>query len=119
MRKTLEETDRRRAKQVAYNEEHGITPETVSKSRDEIIKQTSVLEIRGDKSKRAYVEPETPSAVADPVLQVMNRDQLSKSIEKTRKSMLKAAREMDFPEAARLRDEMFELQNMLKEKFGE
>ena len=119
MRKTIEETDRRRAKQVAYNEEHGITPETVSKSRDEIIKQTSVLEIRGDKSKRAYVEPETPSAVADPVLQVMNRDQLSKSIEKTRKSMLKAAREMDFPEAARLRDEMFELQNMLKEKFGE
>ena len=119
MRKTIEETDRRRAKQMAYNEEHGITPETVSKSRDEIIKQTSVLEIRGDKPKRAYVEPETPSAVADPVLQVMNRDQLSKSIEKTRKSMLKAAREMDFPEAARLRDEMFELQNILKEKFGE
>jgi excinuclease ABC subunit B len=116
MRRTIAETTRRREKQIAYNEAHGIAPQTVAKSREEIMKQSSVLDIRGQG--KAYVEAEHASAVADPIVQVMNKDQLAKSIEKTRKAMLKAAKEMDFPEAARLRDEMYELQKLQEQKFG-
>jgi excinuclease ABC subunit B len=117
MRRTIEETERRRAKQIAYNEAHGITPQTVSKTRAEIFEQSAVLEIRGGKSK-AYVEPETLSAVADPVVQTMDQKQLDKALERTKKAMLKAAKEMDFLEAARLRDEMFDLEKLREAKFG-
>jgi len=117
MRRTIEETERRRAKQIAYNEAHGITPQTVSKTRAEIFEQSAVLEIRGGKSK-AYVEPETLSAVADPVVQTMDQKQLDKALERTKKAMLKAAKDMDFLEAARLRDEMFDLEKLREAKFG-
>ncbi len=117
MRRTIEETERRRAKQIAYNELHGITPASVSKSREEIYQQSAVLEIRKGKSK-AYVEPVSFSAVADPVVQQMDRKQLERTLENTKKSMIKAAKDMDFLEAARLRDEMYDLEKLQKEKFG-
>ncbi len=117
MRRTIEETERRRAKQIAYNQEHGIVPAGISKSREEIYKQSAVLDIRGSKSK-AYIEPEYISAVADPVVQTMDRKQLERTLERTKKAMLKAAKDMDFLEAARLRDEMFDLEKLQQEKFG-
>ena len=116
MRRTMAETERRRNKQMAYNEAHGITPMTVTKSREEIISQSAVLDIR--KASKAYVEPEKASAAADPVVQVMDRAQLDKAVDKTRKAMLAAAREMQFLEAARLRDELQELEQLRTEKFG-
>ena len=119
MRETIEETERRREKQIKYNQEHGIVPTTVSKTREEIIKQASVLNIRGQQ--QAYTEDsaERMSMVAEPVVQYMNKDQLKKAIEATRLKMQTAAKETDFLSAARLRDEMMAMQKMYKEKFGE
>ncbi|MFT7588412.1 MAG: excinuclease ABC subunit B, partial [Limisphaerales bacterium] len=117
MKRTIAETERRRAKQIAYNKERGITPTTVSKTREEILKQSAVLDIRGI-NKKAYLEPESTSVVSDPVVQTMDKNQLEKVVENTKKAMLKAAKEMDFLEAARLRDEMYDLEKRLKEKFG-
>ncbi|MFN8317455.1 MAG: excinuclease ABC subunit UvrB [Chitinophagales bacterium] len=116
MQETIDETNRRREKQIAYNTEFGVTPETVFKSKEEIMKQTSVLEIRkGDGV--AYVEPdEALSLVADPIVSMMNKQQLQKTIEETRNRMNKAAKETDFLLAAKLRDEILQLDKMLKEK---
>ncbi|MBL7777913.1 MAG: excinuclease ABC subunit UvrB [Chitinophagales bacterium] len=118
MQATIDETNRRREKQIKYNIENNITPQTVFKSREEILKQTSVLDIRKI-SPDVYAENEEElSMVAEPVMQYMNAEQLHKSIEATRKKMLEASRETDFLTAAKLRDEMQALQKMLKEKFG-
>jgi excinuclease ABC subunit B len=118
MRLTIDETERRREKQLKYNEAHGITPQTVFKSRDEIMQQTSVLNIRKI-SPDVYAEQEEDvSLVAEPVLQYMNAPQLSQAIEDTRKKMLEASRATDFLTAAKLRDEMVAMQKMMKEKFG-
>ena len=117
MRRTMEETERRRAKQIAYNTANDIQPVGISKSREDILKQSAVLDIRSGKSK-AYIEPENISAVADPVVQHMDRKQLERTLERTKKAMLKAAKEMDFLEAARLRDEMYDLEKLQTEKFG-
>ena len=116
MQETIDETNRRREKQIAYNTEFGVTPETVFKSKEEIMKQTSVLEIRkGDGV--AYVEPdEALSLVADPIVSMMNKQQLQKTIEETRNRMNKAAKETDFLLAAKLRDEILQLDKMVKEK---
>ena len=118
MRKTIEETNRRREKQLKYNEIHQITPQTIKKSTEQIFKQSSVLDIR-TKGQTAYVESEEVSLVADPVVQYMNEAQLEKAIDKTRKAMQKAAKGMEFLEAARLRDEMYALEAIKKEKYGE
>ena len=119
MQRTIDETNRKRAKQMNYNEEHGIIPTTVTKSRSEIMKQTSVLEVRGESSTgNAYSGPEDISMAADPVVQYMNPKQMQKLIDDTKKQMQKAAKELEFMEAARLRDEMYELQKLFKEKFG-
>ncbi len=114
MQSTIDETNRRRSIQTAYNEEHGITPQTVRKSRDEIMAKKSILDIRGNQ-KRAYVEPEEPSLAADPVLQYMSRDKVEKMIEDTERKMKKAAKELDFISAAQFRDELFALKKKLKE----
>ena len=116
MQRTIDETNRRREKQLAYNTEHGITPRTIVKSTEEIFKQASVLDIRKGDSARAYVEPEVVSLVADPVVQYMSVPQLEKAIEKVRKAMQSAAKRMEYLEAARLRDEVFALEEMLKGK---
>jgi len=115
MKRTIDETNRRREKQIAYNLEHGITPTSIIKTKEEIMGQTSVLSIR-PKEETAYVEPEEVSLVADPVVSHMNAPQLEKAIQATKKRMEAAAKDLDFMEAARMRDEMFALQKMLASK---
>lgn len=115
MRRTIEETERRRERQIAYNTEHGITPKTVIKSTDEIMRSTRVADSKGG-GHRVYIEPEETSVAADPVLHLMSKPQLEKAIADTQRAMQKAAKEMDFMYAARLRDEMFALQKLLEAK---
>jgi excinuclease ABC subunit B len=113
MRRTIEETNRRRSIQIAYNEEHGITPQTVAKSREDIINRGSILDIRGRQGK-AYVEPEKPSIAADPLVQNLTRDQLEEMVAETERKMRQAAKELDFISAAQYRDELFALKERLK-----
>jgi len=113
MKETIDETNRRRAIQMAYNEEHGITPQTIFKSREEILAQKSILDIRGDKP-RAYIEPEEKDIAADPVIAYLDRDQIQTMIEQTETKMKKAAKELDFITAAQYRDELFALKKKLK-----
>jgi len=117
MRVTIEETNHRREKQIAYNTKHGITPRTVGKSREAIIEQTSVMDFKGGVQK-AYIEKEmTDNLAADPIVQYMTKSELQKSIDKTKKDMALAAKEMDFLLAAKLRDEMFALEKVMEERF--
>ena len=115
MRRTIDETNRRRSIQIAYNEEHNITPKTLAKSREEILERKTILDIRGKSAnKKAYIESDTPSIAADPVVNSMTRDQLERSIEATEQKMKKAAKELDFMSAAQYRDELFALKARLK-----
>jgi len=113
MQRTIDETNRRRAIQTAYNEENGITPRTVGKSREEILNQRSILDIRG-KNLHAYVEPERPSLAADPLVAYLNRDQLEKMVAETERRMKQAAKDLDFISAAQFRDELLALKERLK-----
>jgi excinuclease ABC subunit B len=117
MQRTIDETERRRAKQLAFNSMHNITPRTVTKSTEEIFKQTSVLDVR-KKAPQPYVEDDVIQVAADPVIEMMTKPQLEKAIAEAKKKMLAAAKDMDFLEAARLRDEMFSLQQLMEQKFG-
>ena len=112
MQQTIDETNRRRAKQIDYNEENGITPRTVSKTREEILNSRSILDIRG--KGRAYIEPEMPSLAADPIIGYLTRDQLEKMVRDTETNMKKAAKDLDFIAAAQYRDELFALRDKLK-----
>jgi len=112
MQRTIDETNRRRSVQMAYNEEHGIIPETVRKSRDEIMAKKTILDIRG-KKQQAYVEPEEPSLAADPLLGYLTRDQIERMVKETEQKMKKAAKELDFITAAQYRDELFALKKQL------
>ncbi|MDR9399399.1 excinuclease ABC subunit UvrB [Salibacter sp.] len=120
MQRTIDETNRRRAKQQEYNEEHGITPTPLVKSVDRIMDQTSVVEgkdgERQVKPEKAYVEPQQTSVAADPVVQYMDKHQLEKQKEQIKSQMMKSSKQMDFIEAARLRDEMYEIQKMIDDK---
>ena len=118
MRVTIDETNRRREKQIAYNTKHGITPRTIGKSREAIIEQTSVMDFKGGVQK-AYIEKEmTDNLAADPIVQYMTKPELQKSIEKTKKDMVLAAKDMDFLLAAKLRDEMYALERIMEERFS-
>ncbi len=112
MQRTIDETNRRRAIQMAYNEEHGITPRTVRKSREEILAKKSILDVRA--VEQAYIEPEKPSLAADPVIAYMTRDQLEAAIAATEQKMKKAAKELDFISAAQYRDEVTALRQQLR-----
>ena len=112
MQRTIDETVRRRSIQMAYNEKHGITPRTVSKTREEIMSQGSILDIRGGKT-NAYIEPDGLSIAADPIVEYMTKDQLEKLVRETERKMKKAAKELDFISAAQYRDELFALRKKL------
>ncbi|PRD44130.1 excinuclease ABC subunit UvrB [Sphingobacterium haloxyli] len=119
MRVTIDETNRRREKQIAYNEKHGIVPRTVGKTREEILEQTSVADFKPGEAK-AYVEPDATALIAaDPVMEYLGDKEMKKAIENVRKKMEKAAKEMDFLEAAKLRDEMFVMEKLYEDRFGE
>ena len=115
MRKTIEETDRRRAKQILYNTKHGITPTTIIKSIEDLIDRPDAPRY-GAAMNRAYVENETISLAADPVIQYLAKPELEKLLATTKSRMMKAAKDLDFIEAARLRDEMMELEKMVGRK---
>ena len=114
MQKTIDETNRRREKQLRYNEEHGITPRQIKKGR----KMTDLINANAEAhtESRAYVEPEERTVAADPIMEYMTRDQLEKSIARTRKLMQEAAKKLDFIEAAQYRDEMLRMEELLKDK---
>ena len=118
MQRAIDETNRRRATQLAYNEEHGITPQTIKRSREAIMGQTSVADYRVVEPK-AYVGPGEEGGLAiaaEPVVALMNRADLEKLIKQTEKQMEAAAKELDFLQAARFRDELASLKQMLKSK---
>jgi excinuclease ABC subunit B len=107
MQQTIDETLRRRERQVVYNLEHGITPEQINKKKRKLRAQTGILEATEEQAVEA-----TANIAADPVVKYMNVEKLGKLIDQTRKRMEKAAKDMDFMEAARLRDELFALQKL-------
>jgi len=114
MRKTIDETNRRRTVQMAYNEKHGITPQGMNKTREEIMKRGSILDIRGKKDVKAYVERVEISSAADPILNSMSREQIEIAMQEAERKMKTAAKELDFMSAASYRDEVFALKARLK-----
>ncbi|MRT93271.1 excinuclease ABC subunit UvrB [Ancylomarina sp. 16SWW S1-10-2] len=110
MKETIDSTNYRREKQLAYNSKHNITPTQIIKDK------TSIMQNGSSSSPNAYSGPETVEIAADPVVQYMSKEGLEKSIAKTKKSMQKSAKELDFLQAAQFRDEMYKLEKLLKEK---
>src|SRR5688572_4451795 len=118
MQKTIDETTRRREKQIAYNIQYGITPTTIKKTTKDVFAQTSVLDIKGYDPKNPYAlapDEELVTVAAEEQAEYKTIPQMEKAVSKIKKDMEKAARDLDFMEAARLRDEMFRLQKQLTE----
>ncbi|MCX8211528.1 MAG: excinuclease ABC subunit UvrB [Lewinella sp.] len=114
MRKTMDETNRRRTVQLAHNEKHNITPTGMRKSKEEILKRGSILDIRGKKDTKAYVERVEISSAADPILNSMSHEQIELAVKEAERKMKAAAKELDFMSAASYRDEVFALKARLK-----
>ncbi len=115
MQKTIDETTRRREKQIQYNVEHNITPTTIRKSVEQIMGQTSVLDIKGYNEKSPYAVDEIVTVAAEDEVEYKTIPQMEKAVKAIKSKMEKAARDLDFMEAARLRDEMFRMQKELGE----
>jgi excinuclease ABC subunit B len=114
MQQAIDETDRRRTIQREYNAAHGITPRTVLKSKGNILGQTKVADSK--KTHKYYVEDEEATLAADPVVAYLSKDELTKMADRTRRAMEKAAKELEFMEAAKLRDEYMAIQKLLETK---
>ncbi len=115
MRKTIDETNRRRIKQEAYNKENNITPTQIVSNKSTIINQTSVMDTV-DHINTGYIEKDDIIVAQDPVIQYMNKEQLEKLIKTAKRNMEKSAKALDFIEAAKYRDELFTLEKALEEK---
>ncbi len=115
MQAAIDETNRRRKIQFDYNVANGIVPKTILKSKEAIMGQTSIADSK-KLTKRYYIEDEERSLAADPVVAYLSKDELIKMADRTRKAMEKAAKELEFMEAARLRDEYLALQKLIEGK---
>ncbi len=115
MQAAIDETNRRRKIQLDYNIANGITPKTILKSKEAILGQTSIADSK-KLPKRYYIEDEERSLAADPVVAYLSKDELMKMADRTRKAMEKAAKELEFMEAARLRDEYLAFQKLIEAK---
>jgi excinuclease ABC subunit B len=118
MQKTIDETNRRREKQIEFNIQHGITPMTITKTKEQVFGQTSVLDIKGYDPNNPFAlapDEELVTVAAEEQVDYKTIPQIEKAIGRIKKDMEKAARDLDFMEAARLRDEMFSLQKQLTE----
>ena len=113
MQKTIDETNRKREKQIAYNKAHNITPTQIQKSRESILVQTTLA---ANKHIEYNKDESTPSIASDPVLKYMNKNEIEKVIKATKKKMDAAAKDLDFIEAAKLRDELIELMKLVVDK---
>jgi excinuclease ABC subunit B len=115
MRRTMDETNRRRAKQIKYNTEHNITPTTIIKSIEQVMQQTSVLDIKGYTLNNINVRTsDDPNLMSEQEFDYATIPQIEKAIIQTKKQMEKFAKALDFMEAAKLRDEMFRLETQLE-----
>ena len=117
MQRTIDETNRRREKQLQYNEKHNLKPEQIVKTKEQILKQTSVADVMGKKSKstkKYQMSEDNAPLAAETSVKYMTQDELKDTVTETKRAMEKAARELDFINAAALRDQLFELEKRIK-----